>query len=168
VARLVWQGWRGVSTNKDVVVAGVSPAVAAEIRQVYDICAGVEFAEQLVQAAQSPESALHNLFTWDNDEAAAEWRLEQARGLVRRVHVRVIRGETQEPIRVRAYVARRELPAAAFAPAGSFVAIEEVAGATEWEASVLYEISREVTRLRRKYDHVADFFKRAVLDALAE
>lgn len=162
VARLGGAGQAGQS----VEVAGVSAPVAQAVRQVYEQCGGVEFAEHLVAAAEQPESPLHSLFTWDNDAAAAEWRMEQARSLVRRVHVRVIRDESADPIQVRAYLSRRELPSAEATPAGTYVAIEEVAGATDWETSVLQEINRDVARLRRKYKHVSEFFKSAVISAL--
>jgi hypothetical protein len=37
----------------------------------------------LVQAAENPQSAFHGYFTWDNDEAGHQYRLEEARRLIK-------------------------------------------------------------------------------------
>lgn len=42
--------------------------------------------EIVVERARNPRSALHDKFTWDNTEAARQYRLIQARNLIR-VHV---------------------------------------------------------------------------------
>lgn len=43
--------------------------------------------EAVVTAAQDPGSVLHSHFEWDDGQAAAAWRIEQARGLIRSVRV---------------------------------------------------------------------------------
>ena len=55
----------------------------AEIRQIERANNGVVKPEQVVEAARSPNSALHDAFCWDDDEAARLYRIEQARGLLR-------------------------------------------------------------------------------------
>ena len=37
----------------------------------------------VVEFARNPDTALHSRFTWDDDKAAAEYRLWQARELIR-------------------------------------------------------------------------------------
>lgn len=59
---------------------------------------GLLTAAEVVEAARSPESVLHDHFTWDDAKAAEEWRLEEGRRLIRTVYV-----EIQER-RVPAYV----------------------------------------------------------------
>jgi mitochondrial fission protein ELM1 len=57
--------------------------------------------------AESPSSPLHKRFTWDDDKAAARWRLHQARILVASVRVTVTvvgRG----PVETRAYISLRD------------------------------------------------------------
>lgn len=44
----------------------------------------------VVDEAVNPASPLHRYFEWDNDAAAATYRLEQARQIIRSVHVVVI------------------------------------------------------------------------------
>ena len=43
---------------------------------------GVLKPESVVEHASNPESALHGQFTWDDDKAAQEYRLWQARKLI--------------------------------------------------------------------------------------
>jgi hypothetical protein len=43
----------------------------------------------LVEAARDPESPLHAVFEWDDDKAADDWRIEQARRLIRSIKVMV-------------------------------------------------------------------------------
>jgi hypothetical protein len=54
--------------------------------------------EAVVQAAQNPESPLHEHFTWDNDEAAAKYRLEEARTLIREVHLEYDKAWMRGPV----------------------------------------------------------------------
>ena len=50
----------------------------------------------VVEAAADPDSPLHNYFTWDNDEAAKAYRLEQARRLIRSIRVVIV----EEDVRI--------------------------------------------------------------------
>src|SRR5690242_16043731 len=44
---------------------------------------GVILPVDVVDYAKQPHTALHGCFTWDDSEAAHQWRLEQARALIR-------------------------------------------------------------------------------------
>ena len=44
-------------------------------------------ASQVLEVARSPDSPLHPCFEWDDSIAAEQWRLEQARELIRRVKI---------------------------------------------------------------------------------
>lgn len=58
--------------------------------------------QAVVDEASNPKHPLHNLFEWDDTEAARKYRLDQARELIRSVDV-VIRN-TKHEIEVVAYV----------------------------------------------------------------
>lgn len=49
--------------------------------------------EDVVDAARNPNSALHSYFTWDDSEAAAAFRLQEARALIKRVKVNIVRSD---------------------------------------------------------------------------
>lgn len=46
---------------------------------------------KVVEIAKDPESPLHGHFCWDDNEAAHQYRLEQARSLIRVVRIEIIR-----------------------------------------------------------------------------
>lgn len=56
--------------------------------------------DDVVEDARSPSSPLHDQFDWNDAEAAAKWRISQARELIRSVKV-VINVETKEISTVR-------------------------------------------------------------------
>ena len=70
---------------------------------------GVLSPELVVDAATQPNHPLHDNFEWDDTEAARKFRLIQAARIIRSVRVTVHRGEHKPPIRVRAYVAEKEI-----------------------------------------------------------
>lgn len=142
----------------DVAVTGVPAPVAEAVRAVYLRCGGANLAGSILEAAREGNEALRGYFEWDDTEAAEQWRLAQAQSLVRRVKVTLIRSADTDPITVRAYIAARELPSNE-APAGSFVAIEELAGESDRQAALMQSIARDMARLRAKYRHVGDFLQ---------
>jgi len=140
---------------------GVPKAVAEAVREVYLETGGNDMVAAVLDRAQDPMSALHTYFEWDDDAAARAYRLSQATDLIRRVKVRIIRPDAAEPIRVRAYVSNRELPADSPGDTlpGSYTAIEEISGGTAAELMLLASIERDVQRLRQKYRSVTDFIE---------
>ena len=55
--------------------------------------------ETVVEDARDPSSPLHRYFTWDDTEAAALWRLEQARGMIRAIFIIPQSMKKPEPVR---------------------------------------------------------------------
>ena len=49
----------------------------------------------LVNQARSESSPIHNLFEWDDTEAASQYRLSQARNIINHIEIEV-RGESSE------------------------------------------------------------------------
>lgn len=48
---------------------------------------GLLVPEEIVEQAQHPDSPLHPFFDWQDEAAAHQWRLAQARGLIRRLKI---------------------------------------------------------------------------------
>lgn len=61
-------------------------------------------AEQLLAAASSKRSPLHRFFTWDDTEAARQYRLDEARYLLRSVKVTIVSSAWGGPTSTRAFV----------------------------------------------------------------
>lgn len=59
---------------------------------------GLLVAEDIVAAAANPKSAMHPFFEWDDSEAAKEWRLVQARFLIRKVMISNPTDMNQPPV----------------------------------------------------------------------
>jgi hypothetical protein len=76
-------------------------AIKDELQQL--AVGGVLEPEQVVEAARNPNSSMHNQFVWDDNEASHLYRLQQARALIKRVKVEVIRSDN-EVVRVPVFV----------------------------------------------------------------
>lgn len=64
-------------------------AIAARLEKLAAMGGGRLTPDAVLQDARSPKSPLHDQFTWDDSEAATQWRLQQARELIRSVRVEV-------------------------------------------------------------------------------
>lgn len=111
----------------------------------------------VVEAARSPSSPLHRAFTWDDTEAAAAWRIEQAKYLVRSVDVRIVTPERKEIV-TRAFVST----ASESAPQEKrYTSTEYAMGDPELRAQVVRQALRELAAIKRKYvelSELADVF----------
>lgn len=82
---------------------GVDPEVAGEeLERIKEQAGAIEPAD-VVSAAKAKSSPLHKLFEWNNDLAAEQHRLQQARSLIASVAIKVT-GPKSEPVMVRAFV----------------------------------------------------------------
>lgn len=69
--------------------------IEAALRALAEANGGRLTPDAVVEAASEPDSPLHPCFEWDDTEAAARYRLDQARTLIRSVRV-VVRTDTRE------------------------------------------------------------------------
>ena len=112
------------------------------------ICAdggGVLYPPQVVKSAQSKKSPLHELFDWDDSEAAKKWRLEQARGLIR-AYVVMIPYE-DGAVTHRAYVSMSNDRAGD----GGYTPIQVVMDDTTKREMLLEQAKRELKSVQNKY-----------------
>jgi hypothetical protein len=58
-------------------------AVISELQRIASLSNGVLLPEKVVEEAEPETSPLHSKFCWDNDKAAREYRIFQARNLIR-------------------------------------------------------------------------------------
>jgi hypothetical protein len=106
----------------------------------------------VVEAARPKTSPLHSRFTWDNREAAEQWRQAQAAELIRSVRVIYRQAtETEEARSVREYHAVRGPAGYAYQPA------DKVAADPFLKQLVLNDMQREWLALRRRYEHFSEF-----------
>ena len=60
-------------------------AIGAELAAIAG--AGRLTPDAVVETARNPASAMHGMFDWDDAVAAAKWRIEQARAVIRHIHI---------------------------------------------------------------------------------
>lgn len=109
-------------------------------------------AELVVTEARAKTHPLHNRFTWDNREAAKQWRQAQASELIRSVRVVYKEATEDEEARsVRGYHAVRGPAGYAYRPA------DEVAADPFMRQLVLNDMERDWKALKRRYADFAEF-----------
>ncbi len=106
----------------------------------------------VVNDARSHNSPLHSFFEWNDGEAAQQYRLQQARGLIRAV-VAVVLNEEEPAKRMQAFVHVPE------AGAPHYRATDHAMSQERTREMVLRQAWREFQAWRKRYEH---------LDELAE
>jgi hypothetical protein len=102
--------------------------------------------EVVVAHAKPEASPIHRVFEWDDEVAAEEYRLIQARALCRSVVVEVQSDEAAEPVRVRAFVS-----VTGDDNSRSYQAIQEVMQDDGMREELLATAWKELSAWRRKY-----------------
>ena len=108
---------------------------------------GVLRAESVVEAARDPGSPLHRYFEWSDERAAHQYRLEQARHLIR-CSVTVL-PNTEEPVRAFASL----MPDRARAGGGYRRSVDVLTDA-EMRERLLSQALDELRRIRRTYQQL--------------
>lgn len=85
-------------------LSGVDAQIVGQLLQGMVERDGVLDPRTVLSDARSEASPLHKFFTWDESAAAAAWRMEEARRLIRSVRVVIQRSPEQSPLEVRAFV----------------------------------------------------------------
>jgi hypothetical protein len=101
--------------------------------------------QQVVEAARSKDSPLHELFDWNIRSAASKWHLHQARTIIGAVRLQTVTNETV--ISNPCYVVDRDTPEAGYR---SVTALKKnPASARE---SLIFTLEVAAGHLRRAYD----------------
>jgi len=103
--------------------------------------------EMVVQAANDEDSVLHRFFTWDDTKAALEYRLEQARRLLRSVSV--VRREDPRGPQVRMFVNVGRSDAGD--KESRYVSTQRAMREPALRESVLSQVNHDLQALRRKH-----------------
>lgn len=127
-----------------MTVAGVATA-AEELERIYQRDGHLTPAT-VVAEAKSPKSPLHSHFTWDDSEAAHQWRLQQGRVLIASIKIEV---ETQPDIvqRVRRFTHLGD---------EGYVGTPEALNNPMQRHLVFDQALRELESFRRKYEALID------------
>jgi len=106
--------------------------------------------EIVLEHAKKTASAMHGLFTWDDSEAAKQYRILQAGGLIRRIKVKMItKDEDEIPVRALHVVTRA--PDADGKTKTAYMPLRKILESPELSGEMLLNAKRELSSFRRKY-----------------
>lgn len=132
-------------------------AIRAELERLKS--GGVIKPVDVVEAARDVESPLHGCFTWDDGEAAHQFRLLEARNMLR---VYVVT-EANTPANVRAFVS---LTSDRATPGGGYRAIADVLSDDAMRNQLLRDAFVQFRNMQKRYQHLKQLSK--VWDAVDE
>lgn len=119
--------------------------IEGELRRLWDRD-GFLTPAQVLSEASSPESLLHQRFDWDDTTAAAKYRLDQARQLIRSCKI-TIETKPDTFVRVRSFVSVPD----------TYMPTEEALSDPATRDVVMQQALREIQTLRLKYRGLVDF-----------
>lgn len=125
--------------------------VRDELRRIAEEHGGLLRAADVVAEAANAASPLHGHFEWDDGEAAHQYRLQQARQLIR-VTVEVQQYE-QHCYRVRAYVSLQEDRVEA---GGGYRVTAQVLGSQTGREQLLDQALRELNNLKIRFQELTE------------
>ena len=111
--------------------------------------------KDILQAARKPKHPLHSAFDWDDAEAAQQYRLGQARGMIRSLRITVVHGQREETT-----VTAVHVPRTGYRP------IAEVAANPLMMNEVLKTVRSALRSWRERYARIQGATE--LLDALEE
>lgn len=136
--------------------APVAKAIQAELQSISDQNGGVLLPAAVVEFAKNPDTQLHGQFEWDDSEAARQYRLEQARRIIR-VSVVVV-GERSENVRAFVSLKKDRYDGGGYRPMTVVLSSEEL------HAQMLSDALSELQAIKAKHRRLQEL--RPVFDAI--
>jgi len=112
----------------------------------------------VVKMAKAKRSVLHQYFDWDDSTASEKYRLEQAKYLIRCVHVLVVTEDQEEPRTVRAFVSIEQ------DESRSYMDTQTVLSNSELREQMLESAHKELVSFRQKYKDLKEL--ESIFDAM--
>jgi hypothetical protein len=138
-------------------VKNVSPQAVGETLERLRAESGQLTAGGVLEAARNPESPLHPAFEWDDEAAAEQYRLSQARRLI--VSVRILNGPARSTTPVYVSVRTPE-------KGRNYVPTIEALSDEQLRARVLADVEQFAESMQRRYAAFRDLAE--VLDRLRQ
>jgi len=136
---------------KDGARMRIAAATAkAELDKIKRAQSGKIHAEDVVRAARPAKSPLHAAFEWDDSEAAEQYRLTQAREVMRSIVVRYVNAPADAPpTRLYVNVDRGTADSA-------YMEIAVALGQPEFKDQILERALREAQEYQRRYQDILE------------
>ena len=128
---------------------GVSAQIAGEELERIEARDGEITPRAVVEEARPEDSKLHNAFEWDDEKAAEQYRISQARQLIRCIVVKPMPEEkVEEPVRM--YVNQNPTDTGQ-SRSGSYINLKSALENPDSRAVVLSNAMHEMKMFRAKY-----------------
>jgi len=130
--------------------------VIKELKKIAKNNNGVLQPEEVVEFARDEKSLLHSLFDWNNSVAGHNWRVHQARMLIR-VSVQYLEGKGQKPFKVFVSLSQDR-----YKGEGGYRTLESVMSNKQFRAILLQDALSEMELFRDKFyklKELSDVFK---------
>jgi len=125
-------------------------SIVNELEAIREANGGILQPEAVVAAASDPNSALHDRFTWDDTEAAHQYRIWEARHLIR-LMVTVLPGKEEAPTPL--YVS---LHSDRKAEGGGYRILTDVLAKRDLREQLLEEALEDLRQLEAKYQQLTE------------
>jgi hypothetical protein len=125
-------------------------AVGNHIEMLRAQCKGELTPEDILDDAKNDNSPLHSFFEWSDTEAARQYRLQQARGLIRSV-VAVYVSDDKPAVRAKAYVHINE------PQAPHYRETSHALSQAKTRNMVLQQAWRDLQAWKSRYKHLQEF-----------
>ena len=140
---------------QDFEKVSVRKKLRASLREIKkDSGKDVLMAEDVVDAAAHPDHALHSYFCWDDTEAARQYRLSQARGLIRKV---MVSGPDPDSPAVPEWVSLRQDRAE---PGGGYRETSEVINSKDLLAQLEDTAKKDIDGVLNRYNMLRELCER--------
>lgn len=116
-------------------------------------------ARDVLDAARSTNSPLHSYFEWNDRVAADEWRLIQARGMMRAIRVRFVDGDGITTKETRAFQIERRASQNAYEPERKYRTFQVLHGDSAFAVQMMDSAIDDLTNWRRKYEPYCSMWK---------
>ena len=137
-----------------------NPKIISELKALYQRNEGLLTPQTIVNAAKNKKSVLHRQFEWDDNEAANQYRLSQARELLQ-VTIEYIKDSkgNKKPMRVFASLKSDRLD-------GGYRTMVDLLGDKEYRAQLLQDAIEELETFKRKYYELKELVE--IFDAIGK
>lgn len=121
---------------------------------------GVLTPELVVAQAVNKQHPLHRYFTWDDTEAAARYRTEQARKLIQSVNV-VFKdsGGVEQSIRAFVNVKPDESEVDDIVPSQGYISMDRSGRSMSYQQQVIQYAHGQLLGWKKRFGHLKEFYK---------
>jgi hypothetical protein len=127
-------------------------ATIKELRRIAKVNNGLLRPENIIQEAESEESPLHGCFCWDDTRAAREYRLWQARELIRVVVEVIPQSKVEQRVFVSLSTDRKEA-------GGGYRVLSHVMTDVDQRRQLLADALNELETIQAKYANLKELAK---------